>query len=53
MGGNDPWIIAVSAPSTTAVPESSTAILAVFFAVAFVAYGWSRYRRAQRQQAAA
>jgi hypothetical protein len=35
------------------VPESSTAILAVFGAVAFLAYGWSRHRREQRRQAAA
>jgi hypothetical protein len=35
------------------VPEPSTAVVAVFGAVAFVAYGWSRHRREQRQQAAA
>jgi len=40
-------------PATTAVPEPSTAIVAVFGAVAFVAYGWSRHRREQRRQAAA
>ena len=37
----------------TAVPEPSTAIVAAFGAVAFLAYGWSRHRRAQRRQAAA
>jgi hypothetical protein len=36
-----------------AVPEPSTALVAVFGAVAFIAYGWSRHRRAQRRQAAA
>ncbi len=35
------------------VPEPSTAIVAVFGAVAFTAYGWSRHRRAQRRQPAA
>jgi hypothetical protein len=40
-------------PAATAVPEPSTAILAVFEAVAFVTYGWSRHRRHQRRQAAA
>jgi hypothetical protein len=38
--------------ATTAVPEPSTALVAVFGAVAFIAYGWSRHRRAQRQAAA-
>jgi hypothetical protein len=40
---------------TTSVPtpEPSTAIVAVFGTVAFLAYGWSRHRRAQRRQAAA
>ena len=36
----------------TAVPEPSSAILAVFDAVALVAYGWSRHRRHQRRHAA-
>jgi hypothetical protein len=36
-----------------AVPEPSTAIVAGFGAVAFIAYGWSRHRRDQRRQAAA
>jgi hypothetical protein len=35
------------------VPEPSTAIVASFGAVAFLAYGWSRHRRQQRRQAAA
>jgi hypothetical protein len=38
---------------TATVPEPSTALAAVFGAVAFVAYGWSRHRRAQRRPAAA
>jgi hypothetical protein len=33
------------AGSVTAVPEPSTAIVAVFGAVAFLGYGWSSYRR--------
>jgi hypothetical protein len=37
---------------TAAVPERSTAVVAVFGAVAFLAYGWSRHRRARRRQAA-
>jgi hypothetical protein len=36
---------------TSAVPEPSTAILAGVSAVGFIAYGWSRHRRAQRQAA--
>ena len=40
-------------PVTSVVPEPSTAIVAVFGAVAFLAYGWSRHRRAQLRQAAA
>jgi hypothetical protein len=39
--------------SLSAVPEPSTAIVAAFGAVAFMAYGWSRHRREQRRQAAA
>jgi hypothetical protein len=39
--------------TVSAVPEPSTAIAAVFGAVAFVGYGWSRRRRDQRRQAAA
>jgi len=42
-----------TAQTTSAVPEPSTAIGAVFGAVAFIAYGWSRHRREQRQQGAA
>jgi PEP-CTERM motif len=38
---------------TAAVPEPSTAIVALFGSVAFIGYGWSRHRRAQRRQAAA
>ena len=51
FGGTDPWVIAVA--ESSAVPEPSTAIVAVFGTVAFIAYGWSRHRRAQRRQAAA
>jgi hypothetical protein len=39
--------------SPTVVPEPSTAVVAVFGAVAFLAYGWSRHRREQWRQAAA
>jgi hypothetical protein len=46
MGGTDPWVIAA------VVPEPSTAIVAAFGAVAFLAYGWFRHRRAERWQAA-
>jgi len=42
-----------TAQTSSAVPEPSTAIGAVFGAVAFIAYGWSRHRREQRQQGAA
>jgi hypothetical protein len=49
MGGTDPWVIATTA---SPVPEPSTAIVAVCGTVAFIAYGWSRHRRAQRRQAA-
>jgi hypothetical protein len=34
------------------VPEPSTAIAAMFGAVAFIAYGWSRHRRADRRHPA-
>lgn len=44
-----PYTIA-TAQTAAAVPEPSTAIGAVFGAVAFIAYGWSRHRREQRQQ---
>lgn len=37
--------IGPAGPVTGAVPEPSTAIVAVFGAVAFLAYGWSSYRR--------
>ena len=33
----------------TAIPEPSTAIAAMFGAVAFIAYGWSRHRREHRR----
>jgi hypothetical protein len=37
-------------PATAAsVPEPSTAIVAVFGAMAFLAYGWSRHREHRRQ----
>jgi hypothetical protein len=39
-------------PSVPSVPEPSTALVAVFGAVAFIAYGWSRHHREQRRQAA-
>jgi PEP-CTERM motif len=39
--------------STTAVPEPSTAVVAVFGATALIGYGWSRHRQAQRRQAVA
>ena len=39
--------------AAVSTPEPSTAIVAVFGAVAFLVYGWSRHRRAQRRQAAA
>jgi hypothetical protein len=38
--------------SLAVVPEPSTAVVAVFGAVAFVVYGRSRHRREQRRQAA-
>jgi hypothetical protein len=41
------------APGTLSVPEPSTALLAAFGAAAFLAYGWSRHRRAQRLREAA
>jgi hypothetical protein len=50
FSGSGYWTVAL--PSA-AVPEPSTAIMAAFGAVAFLAYGWSRHRRAQRRQAAA
>jgi hypothetical protein len=40
-------------PSGPVVPEPSTAMVAGIGAVAFIAYGCSRHRRAQRRQAAA
>jgi hypothetical protein len=40
-------------PEPTTVPEPSTAIVSAISAVAFIAYGWSRHRQAQRRQAAA
>jgi hypothetical protein len=39
--------------TTVPTPEPSTALVAAFGAVAFLAYGWSRHRRAQQRQAAA
>jgi hypothetical protein len=44
--------VTVQIGSTAVVPEPLTAIVAVFGAVAYIAYG-SRHRRAQRRQAAA
>jgi hypothetical protein len=38
---------------TAVVPEPSTALVAVFGALAFIAYGWSHHRSEQRRQAAA
>jgi hypothetical protein len=40
-------------PESATVPEPSTAIVAVFGAIAFVTYGWSRHRRHQRRQVSA
>jgi hypothetical protein len=51
LNGTEPWLIATAAAS--AVPEPSTAVLAVLGAVTGIAYGWSRHRRAQRRLAAA
>jgi hypothetical protein len=45
--------IRVTAALEAVVPEPSTAIVAVFGAMAFLAYGWSRHRREQRRLAAA
>jgi hypothetical protein len=39
--------------TAAAVPEPSAALVAVFGAVAFIAYGWSRHRRERRRQGAA
>jgi hypothetical protein len=39
--------------SSSVVPEPSSAVSAVIGAVAFIAYGWSRHRRAQRHETAA
>jgi hypothetical protein len=39
--------------AAVSVPEPSTAVVAAFGGVAFIAYGWSRHRREQRRQAAA
>jgi hypothetical protein len=50
MGGTEPWVIASITP--TGVPEPSTALVAVFGAVAFLARCWSRRREQQRQRAA-
>jgi hypothetical protein len=53
---DSPWAptTAIASDATTSVvPEPSTAIVAVFGAVALSAYGWSRHRRAQRRQATA
>lgn len=53
------WGSGVDADSLTlqigpiAVPEPSTAVVAVFGAFGLIAYGWSRHRRKQRRQAAA
>jgi hypothetical protein len=41
----------VTLATPTAAPEPSTAVLSAFGAVAFMAYGWSRHRRAQCRQA--
>jgi hypothetical protein len=50
-GIEDPLSLTSFAPA--AVPEPSTAIVSVIGSVAFLAYGRSRQRRAQRRQAAA
>jgi hypothetical protein len=41
-------ILTVPGSSGTVVPEPSTAIVAAFGAVAFIAYGWSRRRQANQ-----
>jgi hypothetical protein len=45
--------LTVQIGAVSAVPEPSTAILAVSGAVAFVTYGWTRRRRHQRRQVSA
>jgi len=48
------WNFLLSGSSTAvAVPEPSTAVVAAFGAVAFIAYGWYRHRREHRRQGAA
>jgi hypothetical protein len=51
-GGPDQTLTVQIGPAA-AVPEPSTAIVAVFGAVGFVTYGWSRHRRHQRRQISA
>jgi hypothetical protein len=50
---NSAWDTSTPVATLAPSPEPSTAALAVVGAIAFLAYGWSRQRRAQRQQAAA
>jgi hypothetical protein len=50
LNGSQPWVIAVAAGA--AVPEPSTAILALVGSVAVIAYRWSRHRRTLRRQGA-
>jgi hypothetical protein len=51
--GSNADSLTVLIETPTVVPEPSTAVVAVFGAVAFAAYGWRRHLRAQRRQAAA
>ena len=53
-GGLDHTITVQIYPSTTMIPEPSSAILGTFGAVSLLlAHGWSRHRREQPRQAAA
>ncbi len=51
-GANADSLTVQIGPAATVVPEPSTAIAAVFGAIAFLAYGRSRQCRAERQAAA-
>jgi hypothetical protein len=52
-GRNDTYFIQSDVGLSSVVPEPSTALVAAFGVVAFIAYGWSRHRRKPRRQAAA
>jgi hypothetical protein len=53
LGGQATVPATLTIDPPAAAPEPSTALVAVFGAAAFIAYGWSRQRRDQRRQAAA